>query len=434
VFLDYLLQTRGCALRVPLSPLFQGLPQKTRMHHKLCTLTLHRREALFLGEHSEEKAKSTMGYSSQSAVLKREIEAKLASRIPAALSPQPVQAPRLIASGVPEIDGLLGGGLPIGGVSEFTGLASSGRTSLAFSLLAGVAADSACAYVDVEDAVDPKSAAAAGVNLSNLLWVRVASVISRPTVAPASFASASRVGPADTRKMIGGHCGSHHPRTETKGMDAALGKMLTQKAEARLEKAEGTPGHPNHKLSLASVPEEQVAYEHFNARHADESDPIRQANHRAADEARERMQTSSLISALGEKPEKPWNRLDKAIRAADQILQSGGFRLVILDLASVPPEQALRIPSATWFRFRRAAQESDAMFLLLTQVACARSSALCVLDCSVGATSIAGNLLTSLSRTVEVARQRVTSPFAKKSPGRVARWEATPAWMRAAGR
>jgi len=52
-----------------------------------------------------------MGYSSQSAVLKREIEAKLASRIPAALSPQALQAPRLTSSGVREIDALLGGGL-----------------------------------------------------------------------------------------------------------------------------------------------------------------------------------------------------------------------------------------------------------------------------------------------------------------------------------
>ena len=51
-----------------------------------------------------------MGYSSQSAVLKREIEAKLASRIPSALSPQALQAPRLMSSGVPVIDGLLGGG------------------------------------------------------------------------------------------------------------------------------------------------------------------------------------------------------------------------------------------------------------------------------------------------------------------------------------
>jgi recombination protein RecA len=125
--------------------------------------------------------------------------------------------------------------------------------------------------------------------------------------------------------------------------------------------------------------------------------------------------------------------LDKAIRAADQVLQSGGFRVVILDLASVPQEQALRIPSATWFRFRRAAQESDAIFLLLTQVACARSSASCVLDCAAGTASFSGNLLSGLSHTAEIARQRVSSPFAKKAPGRATTWEAAGLWMRTVG-
>ena len=233
--------------------------------------------------------------------------------------------------------------------------------------------------------------------------------------------------------MVGGHCGSHHPRTETKGLGAALGQMLTQKSETRLQKMEGTPGYPNRKLSLAAAPEEQVAYEHFNARHADESDPIRQADRRAASEARDRAQAPILVTSLGKKAERPWSRLDKAIRATDQILQAGGFRVVVLDLASVPPDQALRIPSATWFRFRRAAQESDAIFLLLTQVACARSSALCVLDCSVGAPTLSRNLLSGLSRTAEIARQRLSSPFAKKAPGRAVSWQATSAWMRAAG-
>jgi recombination protein RecA len=357
----------------------------------------------------------------------------LASRIPAALSPQALQAPRLISSGIGEIDSLLGGGLPIGGITELTGLPSSGRTSLAFSLLAGAASESACAYIDVDDTVDPKSAAAAGVNLGNLLWVRIASVVVRANI---SFQPASTT-PVDSKKagkMTSGHCGSNHPRMETKGMDAALGKMLSAKAETRLQKMEGTPGYPNYKLRLAAAPQEQVAYEHFNARRADESDPIRQADRRAAAEARERAQTPMVVSSSGKKSERPWSRLDKAIRAADQILQSGGFRVVILDLASVLPEQALRIPSATWFRFRRAAQESDAVFLLLSQVACARSSALCVLDCSAGSASTSGNLLSSLSHTAEVARQRLSSQFAKKAPGRAVSWEGTPSWMRAVGR
>jgi recombination protein RecA len=365
--------------------------------------------------------------------LKAEIEAKLASRMPGALSPQAIQQPRQLGSGIPAIDGLLGGGLPIGGVTEFTGLGSSGRTSLAYALLSRATAESVCAYIDVDDTMDPRSSASAGVSHKNLLWVRVANANPGLAAACSSRSPISKVGPSVTGKIVGGHCGSNHPRTETKGLDAALGKMLTQKAEARLGKMEGTPGYPNRKLSLAAAPEEQVAFEHFNARRADESDPIRRADQRAANEAHQRSRTPLLANLSVKKFKKPWSRLDRAIRATDQILQSGGFRVVVLDLASVPPEQALRIPSATWFRFRRAAQESDAIFLLLTQVACARSSALCVLDCSVGTTKTSGNILNGLSRTVEVARQRLSSPFAKKSPGRVVSWDTTFSWMRAAG-
>jgi recombination protein RecA len=375
-----------------------------------------------------------MAHFTQSAMLKREIEAKLASRIPAALSPQPQQAPKLLASGVPEIDLLLGGGLPIGGISEFTGLGSSGRTSLALSLLAEVSGDSACAYIDVNDSIDPRSAAAAGVCLRNLLWVRLAFVPQETTTRKTLSTAPSLASSANTKMLVGQHGGGHHPRTETKGLDRALEKMLAEKAEARFEKKEGTPGYPNSKLSLATAPQEQIRYEHFNARRSDASDPIRLADQRAAMDARQRAEAPVILGSSLQRREKPWNRLENAIRATDQILQSGGFRVVVLDLASVPQEQALRIPSATWFRFRRAAQESDAIFLLLTQVACARSSALCVLDCSVGIPSSSQNVLCGLSRSVEVARQRLSSPLAKKAPGRAVTWEATPVWMRAAGR
>lgn len=151
------------------------------------------------------------------------------------------------------------GGLPIGGVTEFTGLASSGRTSLAFALLGNATVESACAYIDVDDTVDPKSAAAAGVNLTNLLWVRVASVIVKQEVSAPVPSATDPVVHRDPRKIASGHCGSHHPRTETKCLDAALGKMLVQKSEARLTKMEGTPGYPNRKLSLAAAPHKSTS-------------------------------------------------------------------------------------------------------------------------------------------------------------------------------
>ena len=76
-------------------------------------------------------------------------------------------------SGVAELDGVLGGGFPRGSLVELCGPVSSGRTSLAFSLLAeATERQEACAFVDVSDSLDPISLAAAGVELPRLLWIR----------------------------------------------------------------------------------------------------------------------------------------------------------------------------------------------------------------------------------------------------------------------
>ena len=378
-----------------------------------------------------------MTMQSRSAALRQEIESSLASRIPAALSPQATQAPRLLPIGNEAVNALLGGGLPIGGICEFTGPASAGRTSLALSVLSEATVDSACAYIDVSDNLDAKSAAAAGVRLKNLLWVRFSEMqVRRPSLtqpAQAHNAAAPRLDQAADRSTQ--HHGIRHPRTETKGIDRDLERMLVQKAQTRLKKMEGTPGFPNQRLSLAAVPKEQVAYEHLNARRADASDPLRQIDRRAADEARERANSPAAVQSGLRRDAKPWSKLDKALRTADQILQAGGFRVVVLDLASVSPEQALRIPSATWYRFSRAAQEGDAILLLLTQEPCARSSAKCVLDCSPQlAPSKSIHVFDCMTHATEVVRQRVANPYGKKAPGRAVEWKSTAPWMRAAGR
>jgi recombination protein RecA len=75
--------------------------------------------------------------------------------------------------GIPELDTVLGGGLARGQVSELVGGASSGRTALLCRLLADATARrEVVALVDAFDTFDPESAAAAGVDLSRLLWVR----------------------------------------------------------------------------------------------------------------------------------------------------------------------------------------------------------------------------------------------------------------------
>jgi hypothetical protein len=62
---------------------------------------------------------------------------------------------------------------PRGRITEITGPASSGRTTLLHSILAAsTQAGEFVVVVDTNDAFDPCSAATAGVELSKLIWIR----------------------------------------------------------------------------------------------------------------------------------------------------------------------------------------------------------------------------------------------------------------------
>jgi len=90
------------------------------------------------------------------------------------LLPEP---PARLPSGIPDLDRLLEGGFPCGRLSEIAGPLSSGRTSLALSLLAAsMRTGDLVAWVDAADAFDPASAVAAGLSLSRMLWVRAPDV------------------------------------------------------------------------------------------------------------------------------------------------------------------------------------------------------------------------------------------------------------------
>lgn len=107
------------------------------------------------------------------AALRFEIERTLERRFPAALTPAPRAIREVASTGIAAVDELLHGGLPVGAISELTGAVSSGRTSLALQFVAQRTAEGRpCAWVDVNDALDPESAAANGVQLKQLLWVR----------------------------------------------------------------------------------------------------------------------------------------------------------------------------------------------------------------------------------------------------------------------
>ena len=84
------------------------------------------------------------------------------------------------SSGLTALDAPLGGGFPRGHVSELIGARSSGRTSLLVQLLAAATRrGELVALVDALDTFDVESAAAAGVELDRLLWIR-GFVVSNP--------------------------------------------------------------------------------------------------------------------------------------------------------------------------------------------------------------------------------------------------------------
>src|SRR5271170_416111 len=105
--------------------------------------------------------------------IRLQIEAALANRIPSALTPAPrILRPQANVS-IASVDKLLAGGLPLGAITELVGPECSGRTSFALSFLSGITqTGKVCAWIDVSDTLHPESAAAAGVDLSRLLWVR----------------------------------------------------------------------------------------------------------------------------------------------------------------------------------------------------------------------------------------------------------------------
>ena len=79
----------------------------------------------------------------------------------------------LAPTAMPALDGALGGGLRRGHLSEIVGARSAGRTTVLVQVVAAATArGEIAALVDVHDRFDPESAAAAGLDLSRLLWIR----------------------------------------------------------------------------------------------------------------------------------------------------------------------------------------------------------------------------------------------------------------------
>ena len=305
--------------------------------------------------------------------LRAQIEATLAKKFSSALTPMPRTSRPVVQTGVPEIDRLLQGGFPLGAITELVGPDCSGRTSLALSFIANqTKAGKVCAWVDVSDALHPESAAALGVDLSRMLWTRCGVATTPesqqlPDVRGLRTPEKAHVPKPGLPQGFGSH-----PRMEAQGLSAAVSDLLG-KTGARCAESMRT-SRPQRKQV---EPTERLTRQYP-----------------AADRKRAPRKKS-------------WERLEQALRVTDLLLQAGGFSCIVLDMGSLNAEYALRVPLATWFRFRAAAERLQLHILLLTQHTCSKSSAGLVLRLEPGRVmNNESTLFTGLERCAALERQR----------------------------
>jgi recombination protein RecA len=248
-------------------------------------------------------------------------------------------------------------------------------------------------------------------------------------------------------------CIGMHPRMEENGMATALEGLLQARDSTRMSGKPGTPGALNRPLgALPAKPRvEQIATDRLPARRgehaleqksrlaAGENGVVTSLSEQAATLARvaprcaetqqgfARAKQARVVPVAGptpllkpqQKATNQWDRLDQAIRATDLLLQAGGFSCIVLDLSGVAAEFANRIPLATWFRFRAAADRTRASLIVLTQHASTGSSGELLLRTQ--AREPAGTtVMTHVPLHVELARQRFAAqPAAPVQQGNV---------------
>ena len=326
--------------------------------------------------------------------LRLQIEAVLAVRARASLA----LVPRLVRPGFDTghrtLDAVLNGGLPTAGTSEIVGGFSSGRTSLAAAYLAERARDGyVCAWIDAAAGMDPGAALAGGALVERVLWIRCAGGADGPLAGALT----------DGRLSVGA------PAMCIVSSSLPAAKPDLRPYNPTRNRQAGTPGVANR---LFAKPAERV--EQVNSDRAPSRRGFRvvknavQAQVTSADNV-----VAKVVSARSTfvKAQKPWSRIEQAIKSVDLLIQGGGFGTIVLDLGSIEPRFARRIPLATWFRWRAAAERTRTSLVVLSQLGCTGSSAELVVRVEADLPE-AGTVLTGISYRLEVVRRR----FAEATP------------------
>jgi hypothetical protein len=105
---------------------------------------------------------------------------------------------------------------------------------------------------------------------------------------------------------------------------------------------------------------------------------------------------------------------EHALRAADLLIQSGGFGVVALDLGDTAAASARRISLTSWFRLRRAVEHTPTVLVAISRQSNAKPCATLQLECARERTAWSGSPPGRLLRGVRVrastSRSKLCSP------------------------
>ena len=116
--------------------------------------------------------------------------------------------------------------------------------------------------------------------------------------------------------------------------------------------------------------------------------------------------------------------LEQAFKAADMLLQNGGFGLIAVDLSQIPEKYVSQVPASTWFRFSRVIEKQQGALVFIGQRHCATSCAALVLLMKSGTPDLSGshlsnhpsNLWTKIPFQAELLRVRDKKPVQAGTP------------------
>jgi hypothetical protein len=123
--------------------------------------------------------------------------------------------------------------------------------------------------------------------------------------------------------------------------------------------------------------------------------------------------------------------LEQAFKAADILVQNGGFGLIAVDLGNIEEKLIRKVPLSSWFRFARVVEKMPAALVFLLGHPAAQSCAALTLhlsgvnSCWQGSEKVShAHFLAGLECEIEIGRGRLRKPV-QSVPGRFA---ATSVW------